>query len=384
MALDVLLASMLVSRSGGVRYQLGGFNCPSETLSSPVVIKDGGGQIDKFCKDFQVQLEDRGKEGDGGGEDDPATSLCLEASHSPLPGQKEAQELLCVSLPVEDLEKQFNSKIRSLATLCPECRDRCGTYYLVASLKDASGKALWFDSLTLRQECSDSPALSLSVQIRSSGVNDGLRQGSQNPFDIIGIEKVTVGNEVKNCTQEKSSSGGCGEQTELSSRWAADLPEVVAFFIPLTAQDLVSINQSGLGLKDFTGKSWFLNKPQEMKKLIKLGSENLNMFEKPIFLHDDNIMKLREAKEATLESVGVGQEVGEVDLAKTKFPIGVGYGGLLIIALDPLWKINDLDRTDNVFVQYVAVNGTDENGDWVENPLCSADGVGLGEEPLDI
>ena len=102
-----------------------------------------------------------------------------------------------------------------------------------------------------------------------------------------------------------------------------------------------------------------------MKKLIKLGSEDLNMFEKPIFLHDDNIMKLREAKEATLESVGVGQEVGEVDLAKTKFPIGVGYGGLLIIALDPLWKINDLDRTDNVFVQYVAVNGTDENGDWV-------------------
>ena len=78
MALDVLLASMLVSRSGGVRYQLGGFNCPSETLSSPVVIKDGGGQIDKFCKDFQVQLEDRGKEGEGGGEDggvNPATGL---------------------------------------------------------------------------------------------------------------------------------------------------------------------------------------------------------------------------------------------------------------------------------------------------------------------
>ena len=228
----VLLASMVISRSGGVRYQLGGFNCPSETLSAPVVIKDSTGQIDKFCEDFQVQLEDNGQEG---ADDEAATSLCLEASHSPLPGQKEAQELLCVSLPVDDVEKQFNSQIRSLATLCPECRNRCGTYYLIASLKDSSGKALWFDSLTLRQECSDSPGLSLSVQLRSNSVNDGLRQGSENPFGIIGVEKVTVRNEVENCTQEKSSSGGCGDQTELSGRWAADVPEVVAFFIPLTA-----------------------------------------------------------------------------------------------------------------------------------------------------
>ena len=374
----VLLALMVVSRSGGVRYQLGGFNCPSETLTAPVVVKDSSGQIDKFCEDFQVQLEDKGQEGDEE-EDEAATSLCLEASHSPLPGQKEAQELLCVSLPVDDIEKQFNSQIRSLATICPECGNRCGTYYLVASLKDSSGKALWFDSLTLRRECSDSPGLSLSVQIRSNSVNDGLRQGSENPFGIIGIEKVTVRNEVQNCTQDKSSSGGCGNQTELSGRWAADVPEVVAFFIPLTAQDLAYINESGLGFKNFTGKSWFLNEPQEMKKLIKLGSEDLNMFEKPIFLHDNNIVKMTVGKEASLESVGVGQEVGEVELAKTKLPIGVGYGGLLIIALDPLWKINDLDRTDNVFVQYVSVNGTDDAGEWVENPMCMADGVGLGE-----
>ena len=376
----VLLASVVVSRSGGVRYQLGGFNCPSETLSAPVVVKDSTGQIDKFCEDFQVQLEDHGQDGEG---DDAATSLCLEASHSPLPGQPDAQELLCVSLPLDDLERQLNSEIRSLATLCPECRNRCGTYYLVASLKDSSGEALWFDSLTLRKECSDSPALSLSVQVRSNSVNDGLRQGSENPFDIIGIEKVTVRNEVENCTQDKSSSGGCGDQTELSSRWSADIPEVVAFFIPLNAQDLAFINQSGLGFKNFTGKSWFLNQPQEMRKLIKLGLENMNMFEKPIFLHDDTILKMNGAKEQSLESVGVGQEVGEVDLAKTKLPIGVGYGGLLIIALDPLWKINDLDRTDNVFVQYVPVNGTDDAGEWVENPQCMANGVGLGESSDD-
>ena len=101
------------------------------------------------------------------------------------------------------------------------------------------------------------------------------------------------------------------------------------------------------------------------------------MFDKPIFLHEGNLLSLK--NQLSVESVGVGQEVGKLDLSKTKLPVGVGYGGLLIIALDPLWKINDLDRTDNVFVQYVKVNGTDSAGEWVESPHCMAEGVGLGE-----
>ena len=272
------------------------------------------------------------------------------------------------------MEGDFNSKIRSKAAVCDGCEKRCGTFYLHVSLVNTSRGVLSFDSLTLRRECSDSPSLSLSVTTKSNQVIDGLRQGSENPFDIIGIEKVTVSNEVRNCTQGKTSTGGCGEQTALATRHLADVPEVLAFFMPLNTQDLA---YGGWGFSDFTGKDWFLNEPEDMRNLIKLGLEDMNMFEKPIFLHDDNLLNLNGKKE--LESVGVGEEVGELDLSKTKLPLGVGYGGLLIIALDPLWKINDLDRTDNVFVQYVKVNGTDSAGEWVENPLCMAEGVGLGE-----
>ena len=367
--LAVVIVLVIVSRSGGVRYSQPRFNCPSQTLSSPVVLKDSTGRIDQFCKDFEVQLEDLGEN-----EQDDAVSLCLEASHSPLPGQNEAGPILCNNVPVRDMEGEFNSKIRSKATVCEGCESRCGTFYLHVSLVNASRGVLSFDSLTLRRECSDSPSLSLSVELKSNQVIDGLRQGSENPFNIIGIEKVTVRNEVKNCTQGKTSTGGCGEQTALAARQLADIPEVLAFFMPLNTQDLA---YGGWGFSDFTGKDWFLNEPEDMRNLIKLGLEDMNMFEKPIFLHDDNLLNLNGKKQ--LESVGVGEEVGELDLSKTKLPLGVGYGGLLIIALDPLWKINDLDRTDNVFVQYVKVNGTDSAGEWVENPLCMAEGVGLGE-----
>ena len=367
--LAVVIVLVIVSRSGGVRYSQPQFNCPSQTLTSPVVLKDSTGRIDQFCKDFEVQLEDLGEN-----EQDDAVHLCLEASHSPLPGQNEAGPILCSNVPVRDMEGDFNSKIRSKPTVCDGCENRCGTFYLHVSLVNASRGVLSFDSLTLRRECSDSPSLSLSVTTKSNQVNDGLRQGSENPFDIIGIEKVTVRNEVKNCTQGKTSTGGCGEQTALAIRHLADVPEVLAFFMPLNTKDLA---YGGWGFSDFTGKDWFLNEPEEMRNLIKLGLEDMNMFEKPIFLHDDNLLNLNGKKQ--LESVGVGEEVGELDLSKTKLPLGVGYGGLLIIALDPLWKINDLDRTDNVFVQYVKVNGTDSAGEWVENPLCMAEGVGLGE-----
>ena len=367
--LAVVIVLVIVSRSGGVRYSQPRFNCPSQTLTSPVVLKDSTGRIDQFCKDFEVQLEDLGEN-----EQDDALSLCLEASHSPLPGQNEAGPIHCSNVPVRDMEGDFNSKIRSKPTVCDGCENRCGTFYLHVSLVNPIGGVLSFDSLTLRRECSDSPSLSLSVTTKSNQVIDGLRQGSENPFDIIGIEKVTVRNEVKNCTQGKTSTGGCGEQTALAIRHLADVPEVLAFFMPLNTQDLA---YGGWGFSDFTGKDWFLNEPEDMRNLIKLGLEDMNMFEKPIFLHDDNLLNLNGKKQ--LESVGVGEEVGELDLSKTKLPLGVGYGGLLIIALDPLWKINDLDRTDNVFVQYVKVNGTDSAGEWVENPLCMAEGVGLGE-----
>ena len=215
----------------GLRYHLEGFKCPSKSLPSVIVIEDDAGRIDKICEDLTVQIEDGGKEAEKEGKDS-ATSLCLEASHSPLPSSS-ATKLLCAPLPIANMEKDFNEKIRSLESICPTCKDRCGTFYLTVSLKSAAGKALWFDSLALRKKCSDKPGLSLKVTTKSDNVIGTLFQGSQNPFEKIGIDKVTIRNEVLNCTKAKSSTGSCGNQTDLAARWRSDAPEVVAFLIPL-------------------------------------------------------------------------------------------------------------------------------------------------------
>ena len=123
-----------------------------------------------------------------------------------------------------------------------------------------------------------------------------------------------------------------------------------------------------------------------MQNLINLGLADMNMFEKSIFLHNSSILKMAGQEDA---SYGIGQEVGEVKFGPwmedtrehlgTALPRGVGYQGLLVIALDPLAKLYDVDRTDNVFVQYVTVNGTDEAGEWVDDTVCRAEGRGLGE-----
>merc|ERR1711874_713907 len=48
------------------------------------------------------------------------------------------------------------------------------------------------------------------------------------------------------------------------------------------------------------------------------------------------------------------------------------WSGFLVVALDPLDSIDDNDRSDNYFVQWVNVNATREDGEWVgEEPECS-------------
>ena len=37
-------------------------------------------------------------------------------------------------------------------------------------------------------------------------------------------------------------------------------------------------------------------------------------------------------------------------------PDGLHWQGLLVVALDPLNKFGDVDRSDNIFVQYVSIN----------------------------
>ena len=371
----------------GARYRLAGLTCPSKNLESPVIITDDTGVISGFCDDLAVEIEDNGDLD----ANDLATQFCLEASDSPLPGGGRKLASYCVDITTTRVE-EINSYIKTMST-CPACKTRCGTFYLLASLQDAEGQALWFDSITLRKECTDKPSLSLTVTTSSSSVGGSLRQGTRNPFSNIFVQKVAIKNEVKNCTATvQETTGGCGEQTELASRWKSDTPEVVAFFIPLNIWEVLGEGNklitfahktyspdavlNSVGFSNFTSESWFLEEPEALQKLINLGLADMNMFENSIFLHNSSILAMADQEDA---SYGIGQEVGKVDLAKTALPRGVGYQGLLVIALDPLAKLYDMDRTDNVFVQYVTINGTDEAGEWVDDTVCRAEGRGLGE-----
>ena len=49
------------------------------------------------------------------------------------------------------------------------------------------------------------------------------------------------------------------------------------------------------------------------------------------------------------------------------------WQGLLVVALDPFDRFEDIDRTDNIFVQYVTVM---DNGDLENNPFCSVKELG--------
>ena len=66
-------------------------------------------------------------------------------------------------------------------------------------------------------------------------------------------------------------------------------------------------------------------------------------------------------------------------------PTNVNWQGLLIVALDPLRRLNDVDRTDNVFAQFVLIDvqstlADNENAAHCEvNPSARNSGLNLEE-----
>ena len=113
-----------------------------------------------------------------------------------------------------------------------------------------------------------------------------------------------------------------------------------------------------------------MDESEPYKKLINEGLENFNMFHIGAeLLHNQSLLNLNsEMKDGLL----VGGTLGTLDLgkmfslqhnihlsiilAKTKMPEASHWQGFLIVALDPLKKINDVDRSDNVFVQYIKLD----------------------------
>ena len=228
--------------------------------------------------------------------------------------------------------------------------------------------------------CTDKPALSLKMEHRTKKFVGVLRRGSTNPFQIIGINSISVVNEVQNCTTTKNTTGACGGQTDMAPRWGGEVPDVVAFYMPLSWEDTMTDDKESLlrmvGFKNGTADTWYFNDPKAMKNLIEMGLKDMNMFDKPLFLHNISLLSLEETDKIE-QGTKIGKSLGKLDLDKTALPLGTPWQGLLIVALDPLQKFDDIDRTDNIFVQYVAVNGTDEGGNWLpDEPICNVQPVG--------
>lgn len=367
---SVLIYLIFLQYASALRYRLGGFECPSGKIKSPTIFDDSNDAISVICEDLTVEIEDRENE-----ETDGAKEIVVEVGSSPLPTK--GNELLKKGLPVKI--DSFNDELRkkTLSSISTAFK-QCGNFFLIVSLIDVDGKALEFDSISLMKNCTDKPALSLKVEHRTKKVVGVLKRGSRNPFNIIGINKIAVVNEVQNCTFDKPTTGACGDQTDMVPRWGGEAPEVVAFYIPLSWEETMPDDKDSLlnmvGFKNGTGDTWFFNEPTAMKNLIKRGLKDLNMFDKPLFLHNSSILTLALGME---EGAKIGEEIGIIDLEKTVLPLGTPWQGLLIVALDPLEKFEDIDRSDNIFVQYVMVNGTDEDGNWLpDEPICNVQPVG--------
>ena len=365
----VVLLLAILHQSSGIRFSLGGFRCPSQKLKFPIVLEDGNDELSSICKDLSIDVEDGDKEGK-----DSATQVIVEVSSSPMPSK--GKVLLEDVLPLNAVTLNENLRVKKLSSIGSAFK-YCGNFYIVVSLQDGKGNALEFDTLPMQRKCSDKPGLSLKVEHRTKKVVGTLRRGSKNPFNLIGINSISVQNFVKNCTLERSATDeGCGDQTSLAPRWEGDVPDVVAFYIPLSWEEAAPDDMDSLlnkvGFKNGTGDTWFFDEPAAMNNLINLGIENMNMFEKPLFLHDTQLIDPAMNKERR-----IGEAFAKIDLDKTAIPLGAPWQGLLVVALDPLWKFEDIDRTDNVFVQYVRVNGTDDNGNWLmDEPICNVQPVG--------
>ena len=61
----------------------------------------------------------------------------------------------------------------------------------------------------------------------------------------------------------------------------------------------------------FSGDTWYMDEPEALSNLIKIGLDNLNMFQNPIFLHDQSLLNL---EGPMLAGFKVGQTLGELEL----------------------------------------------------------------------
>ena len=142
-------------------------------------------------------------------------------------------------------------------------------------------------------------------------------------------------------------------------------------------------NLFNVSTSQFEGSKWYMEEPEAYTKLIRLGLYDMNMFHSSIMLHNQSIhsfdMKSGVDVGGTMGTLDLGEKFNEdfnfwrfitVFLTdKTRMPSGSYFQGLLIVALDPLNRIEDVDRTDNIFVQYVRMENQVAATEY--SPECS-------------
>ena len=132
---------------------------------------------------------------------------------------------------------------------------------------------------------------------------------------------------------------------------------LVEAFEPLTAYHGLDLWQ--LMYNYYYNNTWLADTPHLHHDIVKLGLEDMNMFYMAQFLHNASVLDIK-SQEGVLNEVAAGSVVGRLDSSRLVMPSAVGEGsaGLLVVALDPNYKMADRNRTDNVFVEFVTVNSS--------------------------
>ena len=158
-------------------------------------------------------------------------------------------------------------------------------------------------------------------------------------------------------------------------------------------------NLFNVSISQFEGFNWYMEEPEAYTELIRLGLNDMNMFHSSIMLHNQSLhsfnMKSGVDIGGTMGTLDLGEKNEDFNLQrfitvifidKTRMPSGSYFQGLLIVALDPLNRIEDVDRTDNIFVQYVRmenqVAATEYSPDCSMYPSASVPGIPISSSNL--
>jgi hypothetical protein len=116
--------------------------------------------------------------------------------------------------------------------------------------------------------------------------------------------------------------------------------------------------------------------------LISYFNKNMSSQYQLQFLHNHSLLGLGNLSTGgVVEAVPYGGQLGQLNLQETQLDANaVGYG-FLVLALDPLAKLADHNRTDNIFIQLVNVvnNASLIGGHERTRATCSAAPIHSGK-----